>query len=525
MFGELRQLLSGAWSWHVWDALCALLDVIGDPTSPHYEPGALDYADRALARWRDEQRYLYTNTLTDDRLPAHLVLVRSAGWYEADDVEQNRRVWSALPQITCFQTDCVAKVLDEPALAPRLSGLRDLLVYESPMSEVLWLLERHRPQLEELHLSWMLVTGEHMRRLLELPIEGLRIIELDVSFPDDDEEAVEDDDLINAETDGWRDEEGGAPLEAVYELGRCERLISLESLNVGGGHEGLDLVELVDKWEARVPSSLKLSLCTLPSGSLQALGAWGERLEELGLGHVGYDDGELWELLHGDTWLPRLRSLGLSGMRSQAHYLLSALEGRRLRELDLTFALLNKDIEMPLLVRAAYRETMEELRLGAASMDDACFDVLCSAPWPALRDLSLWQNSCGPDGATALARVGMLDALASLYMPENRLGDAGLANLSRGLPALHTLRVAKNHITDAGVAALAASPMAARLTTLDLCGNAGITTASLPALLSPTTFPALLSLDISSTPIVDDLASAAPLAALRDARPWVRVRM
>jgi hypothetical protein len=522
MFGELRQLLHGEQDWATWWSICALLDVIADPQNPRYEPGALDYAAFMVTRWPDAQRILRASARPQAKLPPHAPLVRNAGWYRDDDQDTLRAWWATLPPISVLHTDCASALLSEQVMASRVRTAHDLLIYEGQAEEALELLERHQPALHTLRLLWLSMSAEHTQRLLKLDCApGLRTLELDLSFEEDYD--ADDEDHASGEIDGWVDTRPEPGLGVLFEVARCERLSALDALHVGGGHQTLDLHELCDVWRARRPSALTLSLCTLSAGSFDALGRWGYGLQKLSLGHMSYDTTQLTTLLSRTFALPRLSELGIPGRSDDLRPLLRALGERQLKILDMNFNALADPNQLAALAQATSRHTLRELRIGASEVGPAAIAALCAQRWPALEDISMWNNPIGEDGAQEMTRTDALYALRRLYAPDCQFGDEGLAHLATGLPALTSLRVAGNRITDRGVEALLASAMAARLLVLDLDHNKALSVDALDALLDPAHTPALLYLNVSRTAAASAPDITERIERARHARPWLRI--
>jgi uncharacterized protein (TIGR02996 family) len=125
------------------------------------------------------------------------------------------------------------------------------------------------------------------------------------------------------------------------------------------------------------------------------------------------------------------------------------------------------------LARSPILATVTDLTLGANRLDAASMRALASAPLTSLRELSVRENSIGPDGARALTKSAALANLEWLDVVSCGIGDSGLEALARSphLSRLTYLDASDNGLRDRGVIALAKSKSITRLRTLWLQRN------------------------------------------------------
>ena len=173
---------------------------------------------------------------------------------------------------------------------------------------------------------------------------------------------------------------------------------------------------------------------------------------------------------------------------------------------------------------AAAPPSLRELALRLANVTEADATALASALSAGLERVDLWHNHVRDAGAEVLAaalEASPTSALATLYITDNEVSDAGAAALARATGRLETLGLGGNAIGDAGAAALADGLRnGSRLRALGLSANrvsdAGAR-ALADALCAPGGAPALASLSLARNRVGD--AGAKALArALGDAR-------
>jgi uncharacterized protein (TIGR02996 family) len=136
------------------------------------------------------------------------------------------------------------------------------------------------------------------------------------------------------------------------------------------------------------------------------------------------------------------------------------------RELDLCANDLGNG-GVSLLVRSPHLGGVEELNLADDWLDDAGVTALARADTlPRLAALAINDNEqITAGGVEALADSPFFAGLTSLDVSGNDLGESAVRAIGAGrsLSRLHTLRLSRNPIGDPGAAALAGSPLLARM--------------------------------------------------------------
>jgi uncharacterized protein (TIGR02996 family) len=272
---------------------------------------------------------------------------------------------------------------------------------------------------------------------------------------------------------------------AVGELAAAEGLAAIRRLDLSQNRVGDDGAHAL----AGCPHLHALTALSLDSTSMRAedvrvlaesphLGA----LDELSL-LTGPLRGEEVRPLAGAPLWGRLRRFHLSGCDLGPGGLRSLLEAPapRLVGLSLSFCRLREE--------------------GVAAL--AASPLLAG-----LEELGLDGNDVGPAGARALARSPHVAGLRALSLHVHRLGDEGLQELAASphLRRLQSLDLASwpgapDPFGSAGVAALAASPVAATLTRLNLQGNWGVEDDAARALADSPLLAGLTSLNLSHTAV------------------------
>jgi uncharacterized protein (TIGR02996 family) len=122
------------------------------------------------------------------------------------------------------------------------------------------------------------------------------------------------------------------------------------------------------------------------------------------------------------------------------------------------------------LLRAPFLPGLESLDLSRNRLGPTCIGELASRPFLRLASLSLARNRLR-EGPTQLAAAPWAPGLRELDISGGHVNQAGLIGLlSSDLSSLRSLRLDYNEIGDAEMAALAHSPLMARLETLTLFG-------------------------------------------------------
>lgn len=272
---------------------------------------------------------------------------------------------------------------------------------------------------------------------------------------------------------------------------------------------------------ASLPRLVRLSLRgVLPGGpALKALAAAGEKampqVRALDLGENQIEDADLAPLL-ASGWVRPLHELKLDQNQLTAASItkLAALKLRDLRRLDLSNNSVGT-VGIRSLARAAFLPGLSALALRYTKLGEAgVLDLAKLLPAAAkLTELDLLGAGVNESGLGAILATATARRLTLLDLSYNALGDAGAVRLAAiELPALTTLRLDECDLGDAGARSLAQLKTKA-LRTLSL-GNNQLTEAGLGALLAATGLPQLAELSLRGNRV----GSLAPLAALQPAQ-------
>ncbi len=286
-----------------------------------------------------------------------------------------------------------------------------------------------------------------------------------------------------------------AAADAFFHRARLDRLEKLAIVGYGMGYWGreglgrLGLDALIASGLLRRLKHLRLQLLPLGDRGVAALApALGKRLETLELVDV-YCKGDGAAALTESPCQPSLRTLDLSANRIGAEQTarLAGVRMPRLQSLDLSGPPINPyywDIgQQPVLdagaaawAHSACAKRLKHLRLANCHLtDEALAAVFRSARLGHLEKLDLSHNAFTA-AAVARAVVGspLWQTLRELGLNHCRLDDAAVEALAQvtHAPALRSLQLAYNSIGPRGAAALASSPVLARVWHLELHDNA-----------------------------------------------------
>jgi uncharacterized protein (TIGR02996 family) len=164
--------------------------------------------------------------------------------------------------------------------------------------------------------------------------------------------------------------------------------------------------------------------------------------------------------------------LGDEGARELTHWPL--LVG--LHELDVSNNEIT-DIGLLHLIRCPYFRSVRSLSLSGNNIEiHTVIALLRSANWPKLVDLNLWSTALDDDSLTHLAQSPGLARLTALNLNNNFISDRGIEALAGSPHAanLRALSLAVNRITSASAVVLIDSPYLRRLERLLMYNNPGI---------------------------------------------------
>ena len=209
------------------------------------------------------------------------------------------------------------------------------------------------------------------------------------------------------------------------------------------------------------------------------------------------DDSDLDSLLE-EPWLSRLHSLDLYGYdipQTDWCTVASCPHLKQLRELMLYYGTLTPE-NAAWIAKKNPCPRLKRLHIGFAITDAAIAGLFGGKAFAGLEELELDTGKLGPEGlktiasvlkrlkslkvsyrkipgmAKILTRAAFWPRLEELEVVRCGLGNAGLGELVSGKHSrLRTLRMDYNNVTSAGALALAASPVLASLTKLDISNN------------------------------------------------------
>ena len=332
---------------------------------------------------------------------------------------------------------------------------------------------------------------------------------------------------------------GSAGAAALALSANVTRLASLRLAGNRLGLEGVDL--LLSSSRLSALEILDLGSNDLGPQAAMMIGAspFARRLTTLVVRDNQLSDAGLAALI-GAPYLARLRVLDVArnGLSAAGAAMLGS-GPPDLEELDLSGNALGS-LGAAALAAALPRLRLRVLRVAACSFGGDDLANLVGAAGPQLEALDASDNDLGPEGAAKLAAAAAHDHLRSLDLSRNRLGVPGVTAVVGGeafrtvrelrfdgnelgdadgpaliaalgaLPGVERLWAEDNTVGEATLAALAASPLAGRLTALGLASN-GLTDAAVSAIAAGRAWQALRVLDLRHNDI--SLAAAASLLA------------
>jgi uncharacterized protein (TIGR02996 family) len=291
-------------------------------------------------------------------------------------------------------------------------------------------------------------------------------------------------------------------------------LDNLETLLVQGGRPSADAVKRLAGCE-RLRRLRRLSLNNLSLGDrgVRALArsAHLPRLEHLGLYFNDIGAASVQAILNAPGW-PELSSLDLGcneDFDEWAFDLAGSPRAARLRHLGLQSLILTPEA-LAALVKSPHLTALESLDLcGNEVGEEEARALLAGSALAGLRELNLGGNSGNTEALAVLARSLLLARLETIDFSETRCGTEGMRALTTGPWRPRRLFLAQCDLDDEAVAVLAGSPVLSAVRELDLWDNQ-IGSAGLAALAGSPHAAHLVSLEIQG-PI--DAAGARALVA------------
>lgn len=204
--------------------------------------------------------------------------------------------------------------------------------------------------------------------------------------------------------------------------------------------------------------------------------------------------------------LPALRKLVFFGVNWAESTLAALANTRRLPALEALTLNLVSTTELQALVSGASLRSLKELTLdigGGGKDADAMLGLLGSAAWNASLEVLSLKALISKLGGAALAAGGPYPLLRELSLAGSPVEQPGLTALvkTKRMPALSRLSLSRTGATSSTIRALAAGPLFAKLTRLDLSQNKRLDDKALEPLLSSPCDLVLESLTLRETPV------------------------